>query len=50
MTMTQRELGKLLDVSERGIRRWEKGEVDVPKLAEFALLYVVEKKRKRGAR
>ena len=50
MTMTQRELGKLLDVSERGIRRWEKEEVDVPKLAKFALLYIVEKQRKGGSR
>jgi DNA-binding transcriptional regulator YiaG len=50
ITITQRELGALLEVSERGIRRWENGEVDVPKLAVFALLYLVEKQRKRVKR
>jgi DNA-binding transcriptional regulator YiaG len=50
MNLKQSELGALLDVSERGIRRWENGEVDVPKLAELALLYLVEKHRKKGPR
>ena len=50
MNLKQSELGALLDVSERGIRRWENGEVDVPKVAELALLYLVEKHRKKGPR
>jgi DNA-binding transcriptional regulator YiaG len=50
IALTQSELGSFLDVSERGVRRWENGEVDVPKLAEFALLYVIEKQRNRGSR
>jgi DNA-binding transcriptional regulator YiaG len=50
MKLKQGELGKLLDVSERGIRRWENGEVDIPKLAELALRYLAEKHRKKGTR
>jgi DNA-binding transcriptional regulator YiaG len=50
MKLKQGELGKLLDVSERGIRRWENGEVDIPKLAELALRYLAEKHRKKRGR
>ena len=50
MNLKQAELGALLDVSERGIRRWENGEVDIPKLAELALRYLVEKHRNKGSR
>jgi len=50
MDLKQAELGALLDVSERGIRRWENGEVDIPKLAELALLYLLDKQRKKGTR
>ena len=49
MNLKQSELGALLDVSERGIRRWENGEVEVPKLAELALRYVANEKRGRGS-
>jgi DNA-binding transcriptional regulator YiaG len=47
MHLKQSQLGTLLDVSERGIRRWENGEIKIPKIAEFALLYVAGKQRKR---
>jgi len=47
MHLKQAELGALLDVSERGIRRWENGEVDIPKLAELAILYLAQKHKKR---
>jgi DNA-binding transcriptional regulator YiaG len=50
MRLKQDELGSLMDVSERGIRRWEKGEVPIPKIAELALLYLVSKNRKRRER
>ena len=50
MKLKQRELSALLDVSERGIRRWENGEVAVPKLAELALHYLASGQRKRGSR
>jgi DNA-binding transcriptional regulator YiaG len=50
MNLKQSELGALLDVSERGIRRWENGEVDIPRLAQLALRYLAEKHRKKGTR
>jgi len=50
MNLKQSDLGALLDVSERGIRRWENGEVDVPKLAELALRYLATEKRQKGPR
>jgi DNA-binding transcriptional regulator YiaG len=50
MNLKQSELGDRLDVSERGVRRWENGEVDIPKLAELALRYLAEKHQKKGSR
>lgn len=50
MNLKQSDLGALLDVSERGIRRWENGEVDVPKLAELAIRYLANEKRRKGPR
>jgi DNA-binding transcriptional regulator YiaG len=50
MDLKQNELGALLDVSDRGIRRWEKNEVDIPKIAELALLYLANQKRRKGKR
>jgi hypothetical protein len=32
------------------LTRWETGETKVPKIAELALKYVVEKKRGKGTR
>jgi DNA-binding transcriptional regulator YiaG len=50
MGLKQSELGLLMDVSERGIRRWEKNEVKIPKIAELALLQLANQKHKRGSR
>lgn len=50
MNLKQSELGALMDVSERGIRRWENGEVVIPRLAELALRYLAEKQRTKGTR
>jgi DNA-binding transcriptional regulator YiaG len=48
--LKQGELGVLMDVSERGIRRWEKGEIEIPKIAELALRYLANEKRRKGKR
>ena len=50
MGLSQDELSKVIDVSARGVRRWENGEVAIPKIAEFALRYLAEKKRGKGTR
>lgn len=50
MGLKQNELGSLMDVSERGIRRWEKNEVRIPKIAELALLYLAKEKGRKGKR
>ena len=46
MGLSQEALSELIDVSARGIRRWENNEVSIPKLAELALRYLAEKKAK----
>ena len=48
LELNQVELGKLMDVSERGIRRWENDEVEIPTIAELALRYLAQNYRKRG--
>jgi DNA-binding transcriptional regulator YiaG len=42
MGLSQEELSRLIDVSARGVRRWENGEVAIPKIAELALRYLAE--------
>jgi DNA-binding transcriptional regulator YiaG len=46
INLKQSELGVLMDVSERGIRRWENGEIEIPRIAELALRYVVDAQKK----
>jgi hypothetical protein len=42
-------LSREIDVSIRGISRWENDAVPIPKIAELALKYIVEKyQNKRG--
>jgi DNA-binding transcriptional regulator YiaG/predicted DNA-binding transcriptional regulator AlpA len=49
MEYSQAMLSREIDVSIRGISRWENGEVAIPKIAELALKYIVEKHQtKRG--
>jgi DNA-binding transcriptional regulator YiaG len=50
MGLSQDELSKMIDVSERGVRRWENGEVKIPKIAELALRYLAEKNRRKENR
>jgi DNA-binding transcriptional regulator YiaG len=50
MGLSQDQLSKMIDVSARGVRRWENGEVAIPKVAELALRYLAEKKRKKEPR
>ena len=48
---SQSQLSREIDVTIRSLTRWETGETPIPKLAEFALRYVVEmKKWKKGKR
>jgi DNA-binding transcriptional regulator YiaG len=50
MGLSQGELSQRIDVSERGVRRWENGEVPIPKIAELALRYLAEKNRRKETR
>jgi len=50
MGLSQGELSQRIDVSERGVRRWENGEVPIPKIAELALRYLAEKKQRKETR
>jgi DNA-binding transcriptional regulator YiaG len=46
---SQAMLSREIDVSIRGISRWENEDVAIPKIAELALKYIVEKHQtKRG--
>ena len=44
---SQGKLSKEIDVSIRGISRWENGDVSIPKIAALALRYVAEKQQER---
>ena len=50
MGLSQDELSEMIDVSARGVRRWENGEVTIPKIAELALRYLAEKNRRKENR
>ena len=50
MGLSQDELSEKIDVSARGVRRWENGEVAIPKIAELALRYLAEKNRRKETR
>lgn len=50
MGLSQERLSKLIDVSARGVRRWENGEVPIPKIAELALRYLAEKEKREKTR
>jgi transcriptional regulator with XRE-family HTH domain len=45
---TQEILAKEMGLFIRTISRWETGEVAIPKVAELALMYIVEKSKDRG--
>ena len=51
MDYSQAQLGKLMGTSGRTVRRWETGEIPMPKMAEMALeLIVLKAKQKKGKR
>jgi transcriptional regulator with XRE-family HTH domain len=43
---SQAKLCRELDVAIRTMTRWETGETPIPKIAELASKYVIEKKQK----
>jgi transcriptional regulator with XRE-family HTH domain len=45
---SQAKLCRELNVSIRTMTRWETGETPIPKIAEIALKYVIEKKGTGG--
>jgi DNA-binding transcriptional regulator YiaG len=46
---SQAMLSKELDVTVRGLSRWETGVTPIPRVAELALKYIVEKQQgKKG--
>jgi len=45
---SQSQLSRELDITIRSLTRWERGETPVPKIAELALKYVIEKRRGKG--
>jgi DNA-binding XRE family transcriptional regulator len=47
---TQERLSKEIDVSVRGIARWENEDIVIPKIAELALRYIVEKHQGKKGR
>jgi transcriptional regulator with XRE-family HTH domain len=47
---SQSQLAREIDVTIRSLTRWETGETPIPKIAELALKYVVEKQREKGKR
>lgn len=47
---SQERLSKEIDVSVRGISRWENGDIPIPKIAELALRYLAEKNRREENR
>ncbi len=47
---SQSQLSRELDIAIRSLTRWETGETPIPKIAELALKYVIEKKREKETR
>jgi transcriptional regulator with XRE-family HTH domain len=45
---SQAMLSREIDVSIRGISRWENDEVPIPKIGELALKYVAEKRERKA--
>jgi DNA-binding transcriptional regulator YiaG len=48
--LSQSMLARELDLYIRTISRYETGELEIPRVTEFALRYVVEKAKKKGRR
>ena len=50
MDYSQAELGKLMGVAGRSVRRWEAGRMQIPKVAGMALEFIVLKAKMKGKR
>jgi transcriptional regulator with XRE-family HTH domain len=46
--LTQDEIARELDIDRRTVGRWERGEVNVPKVVAFAMKYLVLRKGGRS--
>ena len=46
--LTQVEAARLIDVTDRTMRRYVSGETPVPRVVIYALLHVIEQRRKEG--
>ena len=47
---SQSQLSREIDVTIRSLTRWETGETPIPKIAELALKYLIEKQSEKGKR
>ncbi len=50
LKLKQGQFSALLDVRERGIRRWQKNETEIPSIAQLAMRYVANQKLGKGKR
>ncbi len=50
MDYSQAELGKLMNTSGRTVRRWETGEIPMPKMAQMAMELIMLKATRKGKR
>ena len=50
MDYSQAELGKLMNTSGRTVRRWETGEIPMPKMAQMAMELIMIKAARKGKR
>jgi transcriptional regulator with XRE-family HTH domain len=47
---SQQRLAEEMEVTIRSISRWENGDFSIPKMAQLALKYIVEKQRGKNDR
>lgn len=50
LNLTQAQLADSLDVQPNTVARWERGELPISRVTEFALRYLQVKQKKRAAR
>ncbi len=50
MDYSQAQLGKLMNASGRTVRRWENGEIPMPKMAQMAMELIMLKAARKGKR
>jgi transcriptional regulator with XRE-family HTH domain len=47
---SQSQLAREIDITIRSLTRWETGETPIPKIAEFALRYIIERSKRERKR